>query len=228
MDSQERYSATGAHASRSTNRPVSPSPLEESTYRANEVEISGAPRRRGLSIPATLAGTLAAIGALVLLSGLIAAVLGAIGYQTGLSGTTDELSLGGLIAGLIALFIAFLIGGWVAARIARYKGALHGVMTAVWMLVLAAILAALGAWLGAEFDVFSDLGLPQWFSRDALTATAIISGLVAIAAMLLGGWLGGRWGERSRSRGEVELVETREAVATTEGGIVGQPRESGS
>ena len=216
----DRDSSTGSHSAAST-----PPPVEESTYRADEVQIRGAQRRGGLNIPATLAGTLAAIGSLVLLAGLIGAVLGAIGYQTGLSGNKDELSVGGLVAGLIALFVAFLIGGWVAARIARYNGGAHGVLTAVWMLVLAAILAALGAWVGAEYDVFSNLGLPQWFSADGLTLAAIISGLVAIAAMLLCGWLGGRWGERSGSRGDGELVETREALATREGGILGRRPE---
>jgi MFS family permease len=204
-------------------------PVERSTYRANQgVEIRGGRRRAGINIPATLAGTLAAIGSLVLLAGLIAAALGAIGYQTGLSGNKDELSIGGLISGLVALFVAFVIGGWVAARIARYRGPLHGLITALWMLVLAAILAALGAWAGAEFNVFSNVGLPQWFSKDALTTGAIISGLAAIAAMLLGGWLGGRWGEHSGNRGDVELVETREAVTSHSGGILGRRRESQS
>ncbi len=102
-------------------------------------------------------------------------------------------------------------------------------MTAVWMIVLAAILAVLGAWLGSEFDVFGGLGLPQWFSEDALTTAAIISGLVALGAMLLGGWLGGRLGDTARSESEVELVESRRGGATTSGGIAatradGEPR----
>ena len=194
---------------------------EATTYRArDQVTIDGrSETSRGLNIPATLAGTLAAIGSLLLLSGLIGAALGAIGYQTGLGGNRDELSLGGLIAGLVALFLSFLIGGWVAGRIARYKGGLHGLLTAVWMILLAAILAALGAWFGAEYDVFKSVSLPQWFDEDAFTSGAIISGLVAIAAMLLGGWLGGRMGERSSGRGDVEVVETHRAVETRSGGI---------
>ena len=194
---------------------------EATTYRAKEeVTIDGrAGTSRGLNIPATLAGTLAAIGSLVLLAGLIGAALGAVGYQTGLGGNRDELSIGGLISGLVALFLAFLIGGWVAARIARHKGGVHGLLTAVWMILLAAILAALGAWFGSEFDVFKSLSLPQWFDEDAFTTGAIISGLVAIAAMLLGGWLGGRMGERGSGRGDVEVVETRRGVESRPGGI---------
>jgi hypothetical protein len=199
---------------------------EQSVYRAGRgVQIRGGTgRRRGIDIPATLAGTAAAIGTLVLLAGLIGAIVGAIGYQTGVEGAKDELSLGGLLGGIVALFVAFLVGGWVAARIARYQGATHGLLSAVWMIALAAILAALGAWAGSEFDVFSNLGLPQWFSDDALTTSAIISGLVALAAILLGGWVGGRWGEQHSAPGEVELIDTRPAVAAREGGISGGTR----
>ena len=197
---------------------------ETSVYRAEPgVAIAGR-NRSGLNIPATLAGTLTAIGALILLAGLIGAALGAIGYQTGLEGARDELSIGGLVAGLVALFVAFLIGGWVAARIARHHGGRHGLVTAVWMIVLAALLAALGAWFGSEFDVFGDLGLPQWFSQDALTTAAIVSGLAALVAMLLGGWLGGRWGDASHDRTDVELVESRHGVVSRPGGLAAAPQ----
>lgn len=216
-----RYSSSGGDT---RSRDETAAPPETSVYRAEPgVAIAGG-HRSGFNIPATLAGTLAAIGTLVLLAGLIGAALGAIGYQTGLEGATDELSIGGLIAGLVALFVAFLVGGWVAARIARHHGGRHGLITVVWMIVLAAILAALGAWFGSEFDVFGDLGLPQWFSREALTSAAIVSGLVALAAMFLGGWLGGRWGDASHDRTDVELVESRHGVATRPGGIATTPQ----
>jgi CBS domain containing-hemolysin-like protein len=204
---------------------------------ADEVEVYKAPshitidgraeRRSGFDIPATLGGFLAALGSLLLLSALVGAVIGAIGYQTGVSGSRDELSISGLVAGLVSLFLAFLIGGWVAGRMARHHGERHGLMTAVWMFLLAAIFAGLGALLGAEYDVFSQLDAPQFFSSDALTGGAIISGLVALAAMLLGGFLGGRLGERSSRVDEAELVETRRGVASQEGGILQRRSEGG-
>ena len=202
---------------------------EVDVYKAKpEVVIDGrSGQSRALDVPASLAGFVAALGSLLLLSGVIGAIVGAVGYQTGLDGTRDELSLGGLVGGLIALFIAFFIGGWVAARIARHNGTRHGLMTVLWMVVLAAVFAALGAWFGAEFDVLSELNAPQFFSSDALTAGAIISGLVALAAMLLGGYLGGRLGERSSRVGEAELVETHSGVNAQEGGILQRRREGG-
>ena len=162
----------------------------------------------GLDIPATLVGMLTALALLVLLGGLIGAAIGAIGYQTGLD-TADDLSIASLIGGLIALFIAFVIGGWAAARIARYDGPRNGLMTAVWAVVLAAILSALAAWLGDKYDVLRNVDLPQWFSTEALTVGGIISAAVAIATMLVGGFLGGLWGERYHRRADEAIVATR-------------------
>ena len=174
--------------------------------------------RRGLDIPATLVGMLTALGSLILLGGLLGAALGAIGYQSGLEGNRDELSIGAVIAGMLALFLAFLIGGWTAARVARHDGPKHGLLTVVWFVLLAALLAALGALLGSEYNIFETLSLPQWFSSDAFTIGAIISGIVAIAVMLLGGWLGGKLGDRSAE--DAVVIRKGEQVTVREGGVL--------
>ena len=163
----------------------------------------------GLDIPASLVGMLTALALVVLLAGLIGAALGAIGYQTGLKENAQEITAAGLAGGIVTLFIAFLVGGWAAGRIARYDGALNGLFAGIWTLLLAAILAGLAAWLGDEYNVFERVGLPQWFSRDALTLGAIISGLAAVAAMLIGGLLGGIWGERYHRRADATIAATR-------------------
>ena len=176
-----------------------------------DVGIEEARRRfGGIDVPATLVGTLAALALTTLLAGLIGAAIGAIGYQTGLKGDENELSVASLIGGLIVLFLAFVIGGWAAARIARYDGARNGLMTAVWAIVLAAILGGLGGWLGSKYDVFRDVNLPQWFSSDALTVGAIVSAVVAAATMLVGGLVGGLWGERYHRRADAAIANTRE------------------
>jgi MFS family permease len=175
-----------------------------------DVGVSEARRRfGGIDLPASLVGMLTALAFLVLFAGLVGAAIGAIGYQTGLSGNEEELSVASLVGGLVGLFLAYLLGGWTAGRIARYDGPLNGAMTGVWTLVLAAILGGLGAWLGSEYDVLRNVDLPQWFSRDALTAGAIASGVLAIAAMLVGGALGGAWGERFHRRADATIAETR-------------------
>lgn len=169
----------------------------------------------GIDLPATLVGMLTALATLVLLGGIVAAALGAIGYQKGLdtddvtASNADEISAAGLIGGIVLLFLAYVMGGWAAARIARYDGRRNGLMTGIWTLLLAAILSGLGAWLGSEYDVLRNVDLPQWFSRDALTVGAIVSGVLAVLAMLLGGLLGGAWGERYHRRADAQIAWTR-------------------
>lgn len=183
--------------------------IQVEEYRG-DVGVAEARRRfGGIDVPATLVGMLTALALLVLLGGLVGAAIGAIGYQRGLDGNEEELSVAGLAGGVVVLFLAFLVGGWAAGRIARYDGAKNGLMAGIWTLALAAVLAALGAWLGDEYDVLRNVDLPQWFSRDALTLGAIVSGLVAAAAMLLGGLLGGRWGERYHRHADAAIASTR-------------------
>ena len=170
---------------------------------------SSQPHSGPVRIDAWLSTLLAALALLALLGGLIAAAIGAIGYQTGLEDRTEEVSVASLIGGLATLLLAFVIGGWAAARIARYDGPRNGVMTGIWTIVLAALVSGLAAWLGAEYDVLRNVDLPQWFSRDALTTGGIISALTAIAAMLLGGLLGGIWGERYHRRADATIADTR-------------------
>jgi hypothetical protein len=175
-----------------------------------DVGVAEAHRRfGGLDVPASLVGMLTALALTVLLYGLIGAALGAIGYQTGLKHNGDDLTVAGLVGGIVTLFVAFVVGGWAAARIARYDGARNGLASGVWTILLALILAGLGAWLGDKYDVFANVGLPHWFSRNALTAAAIASGVAAAVAMLVGGLLGGLWGERFHRRADAAIASTR-------------------
>ena len=180
----------------------------------------------GIDVPASLVGMLTALSLVVLLTGLATAAIGAVGFQTGLDETgvdeetLEDISIGGLIGGLVILFLSFLVGGWTAARVARYDGIPNGLMTAVWAILLAALVSGLAAWLGDEYDVFRNADLPQFFSQEALTTGAIISAVVAGASMLLGGALGGAWGERYHRRADATIAAVREGGLTArEGGL---------
>lgn len=100
---------------------------------------------------------------------------------------------------------------------ARYDGGRNGLMTRVWFLLRAAAIAALGAWVGQSYDVFDRLSLPQSFSANARTTTAVATGVLALAVMLMAGWLGGRLGGRYHP-GPDHLI-----AAKREGGIT-RPR----
>jgi hypothetical protein len=162
-------------------------------------------RYGGFDAGASIAGALTALGTTVLLGGLLGGI-GTIGYQLDLERGTDELSAAGLIGGIVTLIVAFLVGGWVAGRIARYDGGRNGLMTAVWFIFAALLLALLGAWLGDRYDVFQDLRVPQWFSDNATTATAIVSGVVAAVIMLGAGFAGGLIGARYHARADAYLA----------------------
>ena len=159
---------------------------------------------------------LTALSTVIILAGLVGAAFGVVGYQTGLEENAEDLSMGSLIGGVAILFVAYLIGGWAAGRIARYDGARNGFATGVWTLVFAAILAGLGAWAGAEYDVFENVDLPQWFDSDALTTAAIASGIGAIVAMFVGGIIGGFWGERYHRRADATIADTRRSTVRTD------------
>jgi hypothetical protein len=185
----------------------------EAVVRERPISPIAAARERfgGIDLPASLVGMLTGLAMVVLLGGLVGAAVGAIGYQTGLRGdNVDDISTASLIGGLVVLFVSYVIGGWAAGRIARYDGARNGVMAAIWAIVLAGALSALAAWLGDTYDVFSNVDLPQWFNRDAFTTTALVSGVAAIAAMLVGGGLGGLWGTRYHRRADQTLLDARE------------------
>lgn len=153
----------------------------------------------GLDLPASFVGMLTALALVAILGGIVGTIVGAVGYQTGLDAENiEDISGASLVGGLVILFVAYLIGGWAAGRISRYDGARNGLMTGVLTLVLAAILSALAAWgvaeTDAETDILRNVNMPQWFSQDALTTSAIISGVIAIAVMLIAGAIGGATG----------------------------------
>jgi hypothetical protein len=160
----------------------------------------------GIDIPASLVGMLTALSTTLILAGLVGAAFGAVGYQTGLEEDAQDLSTASMIGGVAVLFVAYLIGGWAAGRMARYDGARNGFATGVWTLIFAGILAGLGAWVDSEYDVFRNVELPQWFTTDAFTTTAIISGVAAILAMFVGGVIGGLWGERYHRHADRTIV----------------------
>jgi MFS family permease len=192
-------------------RPVDVQTTETRTTTDPYAGISAARDRfGGIDIPASLVGMLTALSTTLILAGLIGAALGAVDYQSGLEGDAEDIALWSMIGGVAVLFVAYFIGGWAAGRMARYDGARNGFATGVWTLVFGAILAGLGAWIGSDYDVFRNVELPQWFSTDAFTTRAIITGIAAIAAMFLGGIVGGLWGERYHRRADRTIVSTTE------------------
>src|SRR4051812_10166179 len=163
----------------------------------------------GVDVAACLVGMLTGLALTAILAGLVGAAIGLVGYQRGLDGAEQELSIASVAGGIVVLFLAFLVGGWASARIARYDGGLNGLLTGVAAVLLAALVSALAAVAGDKYDVLRNVDMPQWFSRDAATVGAIVSGVAAVAVMLVGGYIGGRLGGRFHERADATIAAVR-------------------
>jgi hypothetical protein len=151
-----------------------------------------------LSVLSILAGVLTAYGAFVLLLGIAVAIVDAVGIDTDLV-TTDYEQLG-VVGGLIVaalLLVSYLFGGYVAGRMARRAGALNGLAVAVLGLVIAAAVAALVRWSADTESIVTSLrslGVPT--TADEYGQAFTVAGIASLAAVLVGGFIGGGWGER--------------------------------
>ena len=143
----------------------------------------------------------------VLLFGIVGAIVGTVGYQLhakvpkvggAVSGTTQQLGIGGLIGGLVALFLAYLIGGYTAGRMVRFSGAKNGLGVVIWTIIAAIILGAAGGIAGNRFDVAKQLHLN--IDTGTLTTAGLVSLAVTLLVMLIAAVLGGSLGERYHRR----------------------------
>lgn len=158
---------------------------------------------RGTSWVSVIIGWLTALGASLILAGIVSAVVGAIfggGEATGQEAQAGGAS--GLIGLLITLLLAFLIGGYAAGRMASRSGLKHGILVPVLALVVTIVLAGIGALLGLSFiDQLSGItlpGIPQGASQN-LGTILTVSGILALLAPFIGGALGGIWGAKTGS-----------------------------
>lgn len=158
---------------------------------------------RGISWLSVIFGWLAALGAGLILSGIVGAVVGAILGAGGTSSSTTEGGTAGLVGFLISLLLAFLIGGYVAGRLASRSGFKHGLLVPVLALVFTIVLAGIGAILGLGFiDNLSGVTLPN-LPNDAPQGLGVLltgAGVLALLAPFIGGAIGGALGARTGRR----------------------------
>jgi hypothetical protein len=185
---------------------------ETTTYRGRTVIDA----RGGVSGGAILTGVVVAFGAMFLLSALVGGVLTAIGL-TAEDVTTSEAVQAGIGAGIVlivAQFLAYLWGGYTAGRMARGAGALNGFLVPLVAIIVAIGVGAVVASLGATANLnlpFSTNRLP--LENDYLVDWGLAISLGALAAMFIGGILGGALGSRWHSKLERRTLD--ETPATT-------------
>ena len=153
---------------------------------------------RGTSWTSVVLGWLAALGAGLILSGIVGGIVGAI-LGAGNSAQTES-GAAGLVGLLITLLLAFLIGGYVAGRLASRQGTKHGLLVPLLSLVITIILAILGGLVGVSLiDNLSGVTLPG-LPDDApqnLGTIFTVSGILALLFPFIGGAIGGAWGART-------------------------------
>ncbi len=162
----------------------------------------------GMKFGAAFFGWLTATGLFVLLSALVGAVAGLLGYGADLS-TSDitsgsgEAQTAGVTAAIVlgvVLLVSYFAGGYVAGRMARFSGIKQGVAVWLWAVIVAVVLAIIGFVVGNQASVtqrFQDLGVP---SMQELTGPGLIGLLVVAAVALIGAMLGGLAGMRYHRR----------------------------
>lgn len=186
---------------------------ETTTYRGRTVIDA----RGGVSGGAILTGVVVAFGAMFLLSAVVGGVLTAIGVTAQDVGTSEavEAGLGAGIVLVIAQFVAYLWGGYSAGRMARGAGALNGFLVPLVAIIVAIAVGAVVAALGAT----ANLNLPFATSRLPLENDFVVDwgmaiSLGALAAMFLGGILGGALGARWHTKLERRTLDETPGVET--------------
>ena len=163
---------------------------------------------RGTSWLSVILGWLTALGAGLILSGIVSGIVGAIFGSAGRQGITEG-GTTALIGLLITLLLAFLIGGYAAGRMASRSGLKHGLLVPLLALVVTLVLAIVGGLLGVSFiDQLSGVTLPQGAQQSAQQAAPqqglgtilTVSGILALLFPFIGGALGGLWGAKTGSR----------------------------
>lgn len=191
---------------------------DTTTYRGRTVIDA----RGGVSGGAILTGVVVAFGAMFLLSAIVGGVLTAIGVTAADVSTSDaiEAGLGAGIVLVVAQFLAYLWGGYSAGRMARGAGALNGFLVPLVAILVAIAVGAVVAALGASANLnlpFSTSRLP--LDNDFVVDWGMAISLGALAAMFIGGIVGGALGSRWHTKLE---RRTLDEVPATSNEPVGQ------
>lgn len=172
----------------------------EPTRTVDHDDAEARDRFGGMNFGAGFFGWLVAIAITILLTGIVGAIVTAVGSQADVTQTDAERQAGtiGIVAAvtlLVVLMVAYYTGGYVAGRMSRFDGARQGLL--VWLigLVVTLVAAALGAVFGAQYNVLDRVDLPRIpISGDQLSWGGLISGVAVLVLSLLAAMAGGKVG----------------------------------
>ncbi|HEY0816524.1 MAG TPA: hypothetical protein VGE11_24870 [Pseudonocardia sp.] len=181
--------------------------VEEPRSEVPTVAVAATPVRErfgGSKLGAAFFGWLVALGMTVLLTGVVALVVAALGRNLNsvpFVADAADVGLSGMGTAAVVLVVAYFFGGYVAGRLARFDGARNGLLT--WLLgLIVAVLAAVAATVvGANTDLAATVHLPTIpFDVAALTVSGAVVLAITVVGTALTAALGGRLGERFHRR----------------------------
>lgn len=163
---------------------------------------------RGTSWIGVLIGMLTALGAALLLSGIIGGIVAFIvTLLLGAGGSETGVGVASIVGVLATLFLAYLIGGYAAGRVASRQGTRHGALAALLGVIVTILLVTIGGIVGVGIsDNLSGVVLPdvptdnEQQSLGSLLALSAISGILILLMPFIGGVIGGTWGARTGRR----------------------------
>lgn len=176
--------------------------------------------RGGVSFGAILTGTLVALGAMFVLTAVIAGILVALGLSEDL--TPGEVSDVGIATGaglVVAQFLAYTWGGYAAGRMSRGSGAVNGALVALLAIVVGVAVGAIAAGIGATEEVRTPFNSSQLPADGEVLSWGAGLAIAALVAMFLGGIIGGSLGSRWHTKLERRVVaehDERDRRETTE------------
>jgi hypothetical protein len=129
--------------------------------REHEADCQRRESELGTSWVSVVLGLLTALGAGLILSGIVGGIVGAILGTGSATQSAAEGGIASIIGLLITLLLAFLIGGYAAGRMAGRSGLKHGLLVALLYLLITVVLALIGAAVGTDLINFSGVTLPD-------------------------------------------------------------------
>lgn len=194
----------------------------ERMINGSEEGIYREPRFHRSGVISSLMGMLAGLGMLVLISALLTAGAILLNLEFDIvaaNGDLQQLSVIALSVAALVILASTVVGGFVAGRTARHGGAGVGIGASLWLTVVLAGFAGLIIWLGDISNTFDGFDLADRLSgintADLTTAAAITGGGLFVLA-LLGGLLGGRFGQTEGRAATETVVDLREMDDTSE------------
>ena len=160
----------------------------------------------GANLGAAFFGWLVAVAVAVLLTGVIGAVVAAVGdarhvTQDDAERQAGTIGIASAIVLLVVLLVGYYAGGYVAGRMSRFDGGRQGL--AVWAigLVVTVIAVPVGWVFGAAYNVLDRVDLPRVpIPHDQVTVGGIVTGVAVVVGTLVAAMVGGSVGRHYHSR----------------------------